>query len=58
MNSMSSVKKEEAAEDKAEEIATKMLSKEYPTTEISEMTGLTLEQILELQKKITVRAQS
>ena len=55
---MSSVKKEEAAEDKAEEIATKMLSKEYPTTEISEMTGLTLEQILELQKKITVRAQS
>ena len=31
------VKKEEAAEDKAEEIATKMLSKEYPTTEISEI---------------------
>lgn len=52
------VKEEEAAEDKAEEIATKMLSKEYPTTEISEMTGLTLEQILELQKKITVQAQS
>jgi hypothetical protein len=36
-------------------IATKMLRKEYPVTEISELTGLLLEQILELQKKITVQ---
>ena len=50
------VKKEEAAEDKAEEIATKMLRNEYPVTEISELTGLPQEQILELQKKITVQA--
>ena len=42
-------------EDKAEEIATKMLRKEYPVTEISELSGLLLEQKLELQKKITVQ---
>ncbi len=39
---------------KAEETATKMLRKEYPASDISELTGLTLEKVLELQKSITV----
>ena len=43
-------------QQKAVETATNMLRKEYPVTEISEMTGLPQDQILELQKKITVKA--
>ena len=38
------------------EDAANMLKKKYPTSDISEITGLPLEQILELQKKITVQA--
>lgn len=38
------------------EAATNMLKKKYPTTDISEITGLPLEQVLELQKQITVQA--
>ena len=52
------VKKEEAFQDgleagaqqKALETAANMLKKEYSVTEISEMTGLPQEQILELKK--------
>ena len=46
------VKAEEAAEAKAEETALKMLKKNYPVSDISEITGLPLEQVLELQKTI------
>ncbi len=38
------------------EDAANMLKKKYPTSDISEITGLPQEQILELQKKITVQA--
>ncbi len=38
------------------EAATNMLKKKYPTSDISEITGLPLEQVLELQKQITVQA--
>lgn len=47
---------EEAAQNKAIEIATKMLIKKRPTEEISEFTGLTPEEILDLQMSITVTA--
>ena len=33
-----------------------MLKKNYPTSDISEITGLTLEKVLELQKQISVTA--
>lgn len=53
------VKKEEAFQDgmeaKAVETATNMLKKNYPTSDISEITGLPLEQVLELKKQITVK---
>ena len=48
--------KEAGAQQKAIETATNMLKKEYPVTEISEMTGLPQEQILELKNQITVQA--
>ena len=44
------VKAEEAREEKAIETASNMLKKKYPTSDISEITGLPLEKILELQK--------
>ena len=52
------VKKEEAFQDglaegqekKAIESAKRMLIKKYPTDDISEITGLPLEKVLELQK--------
>ena len=54
------VKAEEAYEkgalQKAVETATNMLIKKYPTSDICEITGLPLEQVLELQKTITVKA--
>ena len=48
--------KKEATEQKAFETATNMLKKKYPTSDISEITGLPLEQVLELQKTIFVQA--
>ena len=50
------VKAEEAfesgMEQKAVETATNMLRKNYPLSDISEITGLSFEQVLELQKTI------
>lgn len=46
--------REEGFQQKAVEVATKMLVKEYPLQEIVDMTELSLEQVLELQKKIKV----
>ena len=43
--------------DGAIEIATKMLKKKNPVSDISEMTGLPLEQILELQKQFSLAPQ-
>ena len=43
-------------QEQALETAANMLRKKYPVTEISELTGLPQEQILELQKKVTVQA--
>ena len=40
------------AQKKAEETAIKMLKKEYPINEISDLTNLTVEEVLELQKTI------
>ena len=42
--------------EKAVEDAKRMLIKKYPMNDISEITGLPLEKILELQKSITVKA--
>ena len=42
--------------EKAIETAVNMLKKNYPTSDISEITGLPLEKVLELQKEITVQA--
>ena len=58
------VKAEEAREEglaegqqqKAIETAKKMLKKNYPTSDISEITGLPLDQVLEMQKQISVTA--
>lgn len=47
---------QQGAQQKAVETATNMLRKKYPVTEISEMTGLSQEQILELQMQVTVQA--
>ena len=44
------------AQQKAVETATNMLIKNYPTSDICEITGLPLEQVLELQKNTTVKA--
>ncbi len=43
---------EAGEQKKAEETATKMLIKKYPTSDISELTGLTLEKVQELKEKI------
>ena len=45
---------EEATLKKAQEDARNMLKKNYPTSDISEITGLPLEQVLELQKELAV----
>ena len=54
------VKQEEAREEgkqqKAIETALNMLRKEYPASEVSEMTALPLEKVLELQKQIPEKA--
>ena len=42
--------------EKAVEDTKRMLIKKYPMNDISEITGLPLEQVLELQKSITVEA--
>ena len=42
--------------EKAIETAVNMLKKNYPTSDISEITGLPLEKVLELQKEITAQA--
>ena len=47
---------QQGAQQKAVETATNMLRKKYPVTEISELTGLSQEQILELQMQVTVQA--
>ena len=46
----------EGREEKAVETAINMLKKKYPPTEISEITDLPVEKILELQKSIPVGA--
>ena len=43
------------AQQKAKEAAIKMLKKKYPTSDISEISGLPLEQVLELQKTIAIQ---
>ena len=48
--------RKDGRQEMAEETAIKMLKKEYPFSEISEITGLTPEQVMELQKKIPVQA--
>lgn len=44
--------KKEAAEQKTIETATIMLQKKYPVSDISEITGLSLEDVLNLQKNL------
>ena len=46
------VHEEVAREQKAIETARNMLKKNYPTSDISEITGLSLEQVLDLQKEL------
>ena len=48
--------KEEGRTEKAIEAAANMLRKKYSTSDISEITGLPLEQVLELQKSIPIKA--
>ena len=48
-------KMEDATFRKAEEVATNMLKKKYPTSDIVEMTGLPMDKVLELQKDILVK---
>ena len=43
-------------QEKAEVAATNMLKKKYPISDISDITGLPLEQILKLQNKPTAQA--
>ena len=44
--------KEQGAQQKAIETAIKMLEKKYPVEEIADLTGLTVEKVLELQKQL------
>ena len=46
---------EEGMQQKAVEAALNMLKKKYPATDISEITGLTLEQVRELQNKLVTQ---
>lgn len=50
------IAREEGAQQKAVEDAKRMLIKKYPTDDITEITGLPLEKVLELQKSIPVKA--
>ncbi len=50
------VKAQEAAENKAEEIAKTMLSDNLSPDKVSQYSGLPLAQVLELQKQIPVKA--
>ena len=50
------VKREEAKEEKAEEVAIALLQKDFPPETIAECVKLPLEKVLELQKKIPVNA--
>ena len=45
----------QGATTKAIETAINMLKKEYPISEISELTNLTTEKVLELQEQFTVK---
>ena len=47
---------QQGEEKKAAETATNMLRKNYPLSDISEITGLPLDQVLEMQKQISVTA--
>ena len=47
---------QEGAQQKAVEAATNALSMNLTPKQVSEITGLTLEKVLELQKQITVKA--
>ena len=50
------VKQEEAREEKAEEVAIRMLNDNLPSDKIAKYSGLPLEKVLELQKAILVEA--
>ena len=50
------VKAQEAAEDKAEETAKNLLEEGDSPEKVSRCVGLPLEQVLELQKQIPVKA--
>ncbi len=43
------------AQQKAVETAENMMKKNYPVDDICEITGLSLEQVLEIKEKITVK---
>ena len=43
---------QQGAQQKAIETAIKMLEKKYPVEEIADLTGLTVEKVLELQKQL------
>lgn len=47
---------EKGMQQKAQETAINMLKKNYPAADISEVTGLPLEKVLELQKTVLVQA--
>ena len=47
---------EKGVQQQAEETAVKMLSKKFPVSEIVELTGLSLDQVLKLQKTHTDKA--
>ena len=44
------------AQQKAVEAAENMMKKNYPVDDICEITGLSLEQVLELKEKVSVKA--
>lgn len=46
---------EAGAQQKAVETAENMMKKNYPVDDICEITGLSLEQVLEIKEKITVK---
>ena len=48
--------KEAGMQQKVVEVAINMLKKEYPISDIEEITGLAAEKVTELKKQITVNA--
>ena len=46
----------EGQEEKAVEATIKMLQKNYPSSDISEITGLPIEKVLELQQQLTAKS--